>query len=134
MEENESVKSTLAGLLMRGEPLELDGQPAKRSRKARELLLIWQDQACDNMARLRKECGLSQAQFSRLFMTHPRTVRRWEAHESLPPRRQQWFLWLFLDYADRCGVPALRDRFVRQPQRFGKAGRPTTERAEDARS
>lgn len=129
MEQNQSVKSALAGLLMRGEPHDLIWQPAKWSRRKRELLLLWQEQACDNMARLRKECGLSQAQVSRLFVTHPRTVRRWEAHESVPPRRQQWFLWLFLDYAERCGVPSLRDRFVRESPRCGRPGRPSAHRA-----
>ena len=50
-DESESLKSALARMLMRREPFELSRltwQPAKWSRRERELLLNWQDQACDN--------------------------------------------------------------------------------------
>jgi DNA-binding transcriptional regulator YiaG len=90
-----SVKSAFEAKLMLGEPLELFLAPRKYRHRLNHLLAVWKVQACDYVAIMRRRWRLSQAQFADLFMTDVRVVKRWEAHESKPTIRHQWFLQLF---------------------------------------
>jgi transcriptional regulator with XRE-family HTH domain len=76
------------------------------------------------IVRLRQKLGLSQAQLASLLMTEARTVRRWEAQETIPTDRQLWFLQLLGQYAATHGVRAFSSRFTCGPGRYSQPGRP----------
>jgi DNA-binding transcriptional regulator YiaG len=81
---------------------------------------------CDEMAAFRKKWKLSARQFSELFGTGIRGVQWWESHKHTPAPRYRWVLELFRRYVGRNGVSAFRRRFVRQPPRYRKPGRPVS--------
>lgn len=73
---------------------------------------------------LRRKLRISQAQLASLLMTDRRTVRRWEAQETVPNARQQWFLQLLGQYVAVHGVRAFSSRFMSASGRYSKPGRP----------
>ena len=81
------------------------------------------------MAALRREWKLSLRQFAELFLTSARTVRRWEGHEFSPTPHQQWFVSILVRYVKQKGITALQQRFVQQPPRFQKRGRPVSRKS-----
>jgi hypothetical protein len=86
--------------------------------------LLSDGRPCARAVALRCRLRLSQAQFADLLMTTTRTVKFWEAHAVKPSGRCQCWLALLARYAAEHGVDALRQRFVGEPARYGKAGRP----------
>lgn len=79
---------------------------------------------CQQVRVARRRWRLSQAQFAMLFATSVRTVRRWESGQLEPREHQKWLLALLIDYARTQGNDRLVQRFVNEPGRLCKAGRP----------
>ena len=75
------------------------------------------------MARLRKKLGLAARQFSQILGVRLRTVQWWEAGECDPQSNQQVVVALVTSYVHRYGVKTFRQRFVKEPARYGKPGR-----------
>jgi DNA-binding transcriptional regulator YiaG len=80
--------------------------------------------SCDKMAAFRRKVALSQGQFAQLFTTSGRTVRHWEGHKFTPTPHQLWFLGILVRYAKQNGITAFQHRFVGEPPRYAKRGRP----------
>src|ERR1019366_5310907 len=123
-EAGESLKDAHVRTLMVGEPIIPWLEPAELKRCRDRLLRESEHRICDDVARLRREWGLSQSQFARLFLTDVRTMKRWQAREMKPTPRHRWLLRLFALYVERKGLRAFRHRFFRQNPRYGKPGRP----------
>jgi DNA-binding transcriptional regulator YiaG len=83
------------------------------------------DEPCDQVVELRRRWRLSQTQLAFLLMVSGRSVELWESRKVRPGKRQWCFLMLLERYAEAHGISALRRRFVRQPPRYAKRGRPT---------
>ena len=80
--------------------------------------------SCDRMAAFRRKVALSQRQFAQLFTTSGRTVRHWERRKFTPTPHQQWLLGILVRYAKQNGITAFQHRFVGEPARFARPGRP----------
>ncbi len=102
--------------------------PSKRDSHGSRVRSAEAHHACSQMARMRERWRLSQRQFARLFVTSVRTVRRWEGYKYAPTLHQQWFLGLFVQWAEQHGIRKFRRRFVRGTPRYGKPGRPRARR------
>jgi len=98
--------------------------PRPKARKVRpaHVPTPWDVRVCDLVVRLRREWGLSQAQFARLLNVSLRTVKRWEAHRGRPMARTREFLGIFVQHVDRHGLAAFRERYVREEPRYHKSG------------
>jgi DNA-binding transcriptional regulator YiaG len=115
----EPVKISLAGVLSgrsRGSN--------RRISRGRQVVSGEGRTGCDEMAAIRRKWKLSLRQFAELFLTSARTVRRWEGREFNPTPHQHWCLSILVRYAEQKGITAFRRRFVQQPGRYSKPGRP----------
>jgi len=98
---------------------------SKRIDRGHQVVSRESRRSCDRMAAFRRKVALSQGQFPQLFTTSGRTVRHWEGHKFTPTPHQQWFLAILVRYAKQNGITAFRRRFVGEPPRYAKCGRPT---------
>jgi len=98
--------------------------PSSRIDRGARVVSTDERRSCRAMAAARRKWKLSQKQFAGLFFTSPPTVERWESRQFSPSLHQQWLLGLLASYAREHGMAAFRRRFVRQPPRYGKRGRP----------
>jgi DNA-binding transcriptional regulator YiaG len=97
---------------------------SKRIDRGHRVLSLEGRRSCDKMAAFRRKVSLSQRQFARLFVAAARTVQRWEAREFSPSPHQEWLLGVLVRYVNEKGITAFQERFVQQPPRFQKRGRP----------
>jgi DNA-binding transcriptional regulator YiaG len=82
----------------------------------------------DAMPAQRRQWNLSEQQFAKVLGASLRTVKYWEAGESVPQQHQRWILELLRRYTQQHGVRELRRRFVGEQPRYAKAGRPQVTR------
>ena len=97
---------------------------SKRIERGHRVLSREGCRSCDKMAAFRRKVSLSLRQFARLFLTSMDTVRRWEGRRFTPTPHQEWFLGVLVRYVNEKGITVFRQRFVQQPGRYGKPGRP----------
>jgi hypothetical protein len=98
--------------------------PSSRIGRGGRVVSAEDRRSCREMAAARKKWKLSRKQFAELLFVNVRMLERWRNCRFCPSGHQRWALHLLIQYADEHGVGALRRRFVGQPPRYAKHGRP----------